>query len=102
MSAEANSARMPGPPLGWSGDEVRIARTYRFASFSQAISFMVEVSFFCERTDHHPEWRNIYDRVSVELTTHDAGRVTDKDLELARHMDAAYGRLTGGVPGSSH
>jgi 4a-hydroxytetrahydrobiopterin dehydratase len=102
MSAEANSDVTLTPPLGWSGDEVRIGRTYRFASFPQAISFMVEVSFFCERADHHPEWRNVYDRVSVELTTHDAGRVTEKDLALARHMDAAYARLTGGVPGSSH
>jgi 4a-hydroxytetrahydrobiopterin dehydratase len=102
MSADKSSGGMLSPPLGWSGDEVRIARTFKFASFPQAIAFMVEVSFFCEGADHHPEWRNVYDRVSVELTTHDAGRLTEKDLELARHMDAVYARLAGGVPGSSH
>ena len=89
-------------PPGWSGDEVRIAKTYRFASFPQAIAFMVEVSFFCERANHHPDWTNIYDRVSVELTTHDAGRVTDKDVAIATHMDAVHARLTGARPPVSH
>lgn len=83
------------PPTGWSGDANRISRTYRFASFPQAIAFMVEVSFFCESRNHHPDWTNSYSRVAVTLTTHDAGRVTEKDLALARHMDAVHARLTG-------
>lgn len=83
------------PPPGWSGDADRISRTYRFASFPQAIAFMVEVSFFCESRNHHPDWTNVYSRVAVTLTTHDAGRVTEKDLALARHMDAVHARLTG-------
>ena len=82
------------PPPGWSGDDVYIAKTYSFAGFPQAVAFMVEVSFFCETTDHHPEWTNVYNRVSVKLTTHDAGRVTEKDLTLARHMDAVHTKLT--------
>ena len=82
-------------PAGWSGDATRIARTYRFQNFSQAIAFMVEVSFYCERVDHHPEWTNVYNRVTVELTTHDAGKVTDKDLALAAHLDAVFSRAWG-------
>nr|WP_246736298.1 4a-hydroxytetrahydrobiopterin dehydratase [Enterovirga sp. DB1703] len=82
-------------PPGWSGDERRIAKIFTFASFPQAIAFMVEVAFFCEAANHHPDWTNTYRRVSVELTTHDAGRVTEKDLRLARHMDEVHGRLTG-------
>jgi 4a-hydroxytetrahydrobiopterin dehydratase len=81
------------PPAGWSGDAARITRAYRFASFGQAVAFMVEVSFFCERANHHPDWANTYDRVSVSLTTHDAGRVTGKDLALARHMDEVAERF---------
>lgn len=79
-------------PDGWSGDERRIHRTYRFAGFPRAIAFMTEVAFFCEATDHHPEWTNVHARVSVELTTHDAGRVTEKDIALADHMNAVFAR----------
>ncbi len=83
-------------PDGWSGDASRIAKTYRFSSFPQAIAFMVEVAFHCEAKNHHPEWRNVYDRVDVELTTHDAGGVTARDLGLAAHMNAVHTRMTGG------
>ena len=89
-----NSVSSTSPPPGWSGDDLRIAKTYSFAGFPQAVAFMVEVAFFCETADHHPAWTNVYNRVSVELTTHDAGRVTEKDLALARHMDAVHAKLT--------
>ena len=80
-------------PQGWSGDALRIARTYQFKSFAEALAFMVEVGLYCERADHHPEWKNIYNKVWVELTTHDAGRVTAKDLALAAQMDAVFVRF---------
>jgi 4a-hydroxytetrahydrobiopterin dehydratase len=80
-------------PAGWSGDDLRIARSYKFKTFAQALAFMVEVGLFCEKADHHPEWKNIYNNVWVELTTHDAGRVTAKDLGLAAHMDAVFARF---------
>jgi len=80
-------------PEGWTGDATRLRRTYRFGSFRSAIAFMVEVGFACEAANHHPEWRNVYDRVEVELTTHDAGGVTDKDLALAQVMDAVAARF---------
>lgn len=79
-------------PEGWSGDDTKIARTYKFKSFANAVGFMVEAALYCERVDHHPEWKNIYNKVWVELSTHDAGRVTDKDLKLAEHMDEVFSR----------
>lgn len=79
-------------PDGWSGDAKRIAKTFKFTTFAEALAFMVEVGLYCERVDHHPEWKNIYNKIWVELATHDAGRVTDKDLALAAHMDAVFSR----------
>jgi 4a-hydroxytetrahydrobiopterin dehydratase len=83
-------------PDGWGGDETRRSKCFRFSGFPEALAFMVEVGFYCERVDHHPEWKNIYDRVFVDLTTHDAGRVTDKDLALAERMEAVYARKATG------
>lgn len=82
----------PEPPPGWTLEGGRIAKTFRFPTFPQALAFMVEVGLFCETTDHHPDWSNSYNRVAVTLTTHDAGGVTDKDIALARHMDAVHAR----------
>ncbi len=82
-------------PQGWSGDEKRIAKVFKFKTFAQALGFMVEVGLFCERENHHPEWKNVYNKVWVELTTHDAGRVTDNDRKLAAHMDAVFARAGG-------
>jgi 4a-hydroxytetrahydrobiopterin dehydratase len=74
-------------PPGWSGDPKRISKLFTFGSFAAAMGFMVEVALYCERADHHPEWKNIYNKIWVELTTHDAKEVTAKDLALAAHMD---------------
>lgn len=83
---------MAAIPQGWTGDDHRMAKTFHFADFPQAMAFMVEVGLYCERADHHPEWTNIYNKVWVELTTHDAGQVTEKDLALAAHMDRIAAR----------
>lgn len=72
---------------GWHGDAGAISRTYKFASFGEAIAFMVQAALAAEKADHHPEWTNVYDRVDVRLTTHDAGGVTTRDVALARAMD---------------
>lgn len=79
-------------PEGWSGDAQKISKSYKFPGFAEALAFMVEVGRYCERVDHHPEWKNIYNKIWVDLTTHDAGKVTDKDLQLAGEMDAVYAR----------
>lgn len=88
---------MPDPPVdvpeGWDlrADGDAISREYRFAGFPEAMAFMASLVPHIERMNHHPEWANVYSRVSVTLTTHDAGTVTDKDLALARLMDTAAG-----------
>jgi 4a-hydroxytetrahydrobiopterin dehydratase len=75
---------------GWAEAKGRdaITRTYQFKSFSQAWGFMSRVALYAEKEDHHPEWTNVYGRVDVTLTTHTAGGVTEKDVALARKMEA--------------
>jgi 4a-hydroxytetrahydrobiopterin dehydratase len=77
---------------GWDYDEDRLARDFVFPSFGEAMGFMVEMSLTIAAMNHHPEWTNIYSTVSVELTTHDDGGVTAKDVALAQAFDAAYAR----------
>jgi 4a-hydroxytetrahydrobiopterin dehydratase len=76
----------------WERRPDRIARSFRFPDFVTAFGWMTRVALIAERMDHHPEWRNVYATVEVELTTHAAGGLTDRDLRLAREMD----RLAGG------
>lgn len=66
-----------------------ITRTFVFADFVEAFGFMTKAALVAERMDHHPEWSNVYKIVTVLLTTHDAGGLTMKDVELARAMDMA-------------
>ena len=66
-----------------------IARSVRFGDFNQAFGFMCRVALMAEKLDHHPEWFNVYNRVDITLSTHDAGGLTEKDLALARFIDAA-------------
>ena len=74
----------------WDFDEARDALTRRFvfADFSQAFGFMARVALLAERADHHPEWSNVYNRVDILLTTHDAGGLSSRDVSLAREIDA--------------
>ena len=77
---------------GWrvdDGDRAAISRSLRFADFNAAFGFMARVALKAETMDHHPEWSNVYNRVEILLTTHDAGGVTDKDIQLARFIDEA-------------
>jgi 4a-hydroxytetrahydrobiopterin dehydratase len=67
-----------------------IRREFVFADFVQAFAFMTRVALVAEKNDHHPEWSNVYNRVTITLTTHDAGGLTAKDVALARAADAAY------------
>lgn len=68
-----------------------IARKFTFADFNQAFGFMTRVALTAEKMDHHPEWSNVYKTVEVTLSTHDAGGVTQKDIELAKAMDGFVG-----------
>ncbi len=74
----------------WSLVEGRdaIARRWRFADFAQAWGFMSRVALLAERQDHHPEWSNVWNRLEIVLTTHDAGGLSARDVRLARAIDA--------------
>ena len=65
-----------------------IHKSFKFEDFSEAFGFMVRVAMVAEKMDHHPEWSNVYNKVDVTLTSHDAGGVTQKDLTLAKAMDS--------------
>lgn len=74
---------------GWSahGERDAITKTFRLGDFNRAFGFMSRVALLAEKLDHHPEWFNVYDRVEVLLSTHDAGGVTELDLTMAKFMD---------------
>jgi 4a-hydroxytetrahydrobiopterin dehydratase len=76
---------------GWDVADGKLHRMFRFRDFQEAFAFMTRCALAAERANHHPEWTNVWSRVEVWLTTHDAGGITAKDLELARVMDAASG-----------
>ncbi len=74
---------------GWTLEEggAAIARDFKFRNFNEAFGFMTRVALVAERLDHHPEWSNVYNMVDVRLSTHDAGGVTDLDIEVAKAMN---------------
>jgi 4a-hydroxytetrahydrobiopterin dehydratase len=84
-AAEIQSALATLP--GWTCVEGKLHRDYLFPGFPQAIAFMAAAAPAIDQLDHHPEWSNVYNRVAVDLVTHDSGGVTAKDLELARILD---------------
>ncbi|MEM9324013.1 MAG: 4a-hydroxytetrahydrobiopterin dehydratase [Bacteroidota bacterium] len=72
----------------WQEVDNKLTREFEFADFKEAFAFMTKVALVVEKVDHHPEWYNVYNRVKIELCTHDAGDVvTDKDRELAAAID---------------
>ena len=83
----ALSAQLPA----WEVRVDRLVRTFSFPDFVAAFGFMSKVALVAERSNHHPEWRNVYGTVVVELTTHDAGGITSRDVALARACDSFAG-----------
>lgn len=75
---------------GWKEAPGRdaITRQFEFNDFNQAFAFMMRVALLAEKMDHHPEWSNVYNKIEVTLSTHDAGGVTENDLRMARAMDS--------------
>ena len=79
-------ARLADLP-SWSVQYGKLHKTFQFADFVHAFAFMTKGAFAAEALGHHPEWFNVYNRVVIDLTTHDAGGISVKDFELARRLD---------------
>ena len=92
LSADARKQAL-GKLKGWSEVPGRdaISRTFTFKDFNEAFGFMTRAALVAEKSDHHPEWRNVYKTVEVALSTHDAGGVTEKDIALAEAMNKIAG-----------
>jgi 4a-hydroxytetrahydrobiopterin dehydratase len=75
----------------FAGDKDAIRREFKFADFSAAWGFMTRVALLAEKFDHHPDWSNVWNTVQIELTTHDAGGLSDNDVRLAKAIDALTG-----------
>ncbi len=85
---------LAGALASWRAVEVEgtgwcLEREARFADFVEAFSFMAAVALEAEKRNHHPDWSNVYNRVHIQLTTHDAGGITEKDLDLAEAIERA-------------
>mgnify|MGYP005837826363 CR=1 FL=1 len=72
----------------WTLENNRLHVEYKFRDFVEAFGFLVQVALAAEAVNHHPEWSNVYNRVRIDLTTHEAGGVTQRDIDLARRVDA--------------
>jgi 4a-hydroxytetrahydrobiopterin dehydratase len=80
------------PEWSLAGERDAIRRAFRFRDFSEAWGFMCRVALLAEAQDHHPEWSNVYNRVEISLTTHDAGGLSERDVRLARAIDGLLRR----------
>jgi 4a-hydroxytetrahydrobiopterin dehydratase len=78
---------------GWSVEGGKLHREFRFGDFVHAFGFMATAAMEIEKRGHHPEWTNVYDRVTVDLTTHEAGGITAKDVALAELLNAIAAKM---------
>lgn len=78
---------------GWTLKEEKLHRELKFKNFVQAWGFMTQVAMLAEQMDHHPEWWNVYNRVEINLTTHEAGGISQRDLDLAGKIDQVLARM---------
>lgn len=84
--AESALAQLEGWEFDRDGDAMR--KVFKFADFSEAWGFMSRVALIAEKSDHHPEWFNVYDKVDITLTTHDAGGLSERDVTMAKAIEA--------------
>jgi len=89
IGAQAAVDQLPG----WAvvSEKDAISKTFKFADFNAAFGFMTRVALMADKLDHHPEWFNVYNRVEVVLTTHDADGVSELDVTMAKFMDSVAG-----------
>jgi 4a-hydroxytetrahydrobiopterin dehydratase len=81
---------------GWTVVNGKLHRDYEFTDFVHAFGFMATAALAIEKMAHHPEWRNVYNRLSIDLSTHDAGGITKKDISLARKLESLAGEARPG------
>lgn len=86
--SEAEVRESLGGLPGWSLSNEKLHKAFQFSNFVKAFGFMSSVALLAESMDHHPEWSNVYNKVTIDLTTHSHGGVTSKDVELARRIEA--------------
>ncbi|MEW2923058.1 4a-hydroxytetrahydrobiopterin dehydratase [Muricauda sp. ANG21] len=72
---------------GWSLKNGMIEKSFKFKNFKEAFSVMTRIAFECEQQNHHPNWENVYNNLTIKLNTHDAGGVTEKDIHLAQTIE---------------
>lgn len=79
----------------WRHDPQRdaITRAFKFGDFAEAFAFMAQIALVAERRDHHPEWSNVYNRVEITLTSHDAGGLSQRDIDMAQEADRIFQRF---------
>lgn len=87
LATEEVSSRLETMP-GWILRTGKLHRAFKFSDFSEAFAFMTRVAMEAERLNHHPEWRNVWNTVEIDLVTHDAGGITTLDFKLAARIDA--------------
>jgi len=72
---------------GWNLKDGKLQKSFKFSNFIEAFGFMTRIAFEAEKINHHPEWSNVYNSVSIKLSTHDVGGITDYDIKLAKIID---------------
>ena len=89
LSSDDISKLIDQEALDWEiiEDGKKIKKTFKFKSFIEAFSFMSKIAIYAEKKDHHPEWSNVYNKVEICLTTHDAGGITEKDVDLINFIE---------------
>ena len=89
--AERDDALLELPEWNLREDKQAITRKFNFADFNEAFGFMTRVALVADKQDHHPEWANVYNRVEITLTTHDAGGLSQRDVTMAKAIDRIVG-----------
>jgi len=87
LSSEKISEELKNLP-GWIIKDEKIHKDFEFEDFNQAFEFMTRAAMHIEKMNHHPEWFNVYNKITVDLTTHDAGGITQNDIELAKILNS--------------
>ncbi|MCW5770646.1 MAG: 4a-hydroxytetrahydrobiopterin dehydratase [Rhodospirillaceae bacterium] len=87
LAADEIAGRLPSLQ-GWAHAGDMLRKSFKFADFNAAFAFMTRVALLAEKQDHHPEWSNVYNRVEIALSTHDAGGISERDFRLAAAIDA--------------